>query len=399
MKPIYLDYNATTPIDPAVVEELLPYLTQEFGNPSSNHPYGKKAKQAVGLARARLAELLGADPGEIVFTSCGTESNNQALIGAALANRDRGKHIITTTIEHPAILNPLHWLEEQGFSVTYLPVDGTGLLTPETVRMAITGETILISVMHANNEVGTIQALAEIGAIAREKGILFHTDAAQSVGKIPTRVDDLRVDLLTVAGHKLYAPKGVGALYIRRGTKINSYLYGAGHEGGRRAGTENVPYIVALGKAAELAAERLPIEGKRLLGLRERFMERLIDLVGDVDLNGHPTERLPNTLNVSFRGVAGADLLAGTPEIAASTGSACHDGSGELSGVLKAMGTSREQGFGAIRFSLGRLTTAEEIDRAADVVAVKVRELRAIRGGISYGLERTGLSALASCAG
>lgn len=399
MQPIYLDYNATTPIDPAVVEELLPYLTDEFGNPSSNHPFGKMAKQAVEQARTRVAALLGSAPEEIIFTGCGTESNNQALIGTALANSDRGKHLITTTIEHPAVLNPLHWLEGQGFTVTYLPVDGTGLLAPETVRRAITGETILISVMHANNEVGTIQPLAEIGAIAREKGILFHSDAAQSVGKIPTWVDDLRVDLLTVAGHKLYAPKGIGALYIRRGTKINSYLYGAGHEGGRRAGTENVPYIVALGKAAELTAERLQIEGQRVLGLRERFLAGLIDLAGDVDLNGHPTERLPNTLNVSFRGVAGAELLARTPEIAASTGSACHDGNGELSGVLRAMGTPREQGFGAIRFSLGRHTTAEEIDRAADVVAAKVRELRAIRGGISHNLERTGLSALASCAG
>jgi cysteine desulfurase len=389
MQPIYLDYNATTPIDPAVVEELLPYLTEEFGNPSSSHPYGKKAKQAVELARTRVAALLGAEPEEIVFTGCGTESNNQALIGTALANRDRGKHIITTAIEHPAVLNPLHWLEGQGFTVTYLPVDGTGLLAPETVRRAITGETILISVMHANNEVGTIQPLAEIGAIAREQGILFHTDAAQSVGKIPTLVDDLRVDLLTVAGHKLYAPKGIGALFIRRGTKINSYLYGAGHEGGRRAGTENVPSIVALGKAAELAAERLPIEGKRLLGLRERFLAGLIDLAGDVELNGHPSERLPNTLNVSFRGVVGADLLARTPEVAASTGSACHDGSGELSGVLQAMGTPREQGFGAIRFSLGRHTTAQEIDRAAELIAVKVRELRAIRCGVSHNHERT----------
>jgi cysteine desulfurase len=399
MQPIYFDYNATTPIDPAVVEELIPFLTEEFGNPSSNHPYGKKAKQAVELARTRVAALLGSAPEEIIFTGCGTESNNQALIGTALANSEQGKHIITTTIEHPAVLNPLHWLEGQGFTVTYLPVDGTGLLAPETVRRAITGETILISVMHANNEVGTIQPLAEIGAIARDKGILFHSDAAQSVGKIPTWVDDLRVDLLTVAGHKLYAPKGIGALYIRRGTKINSYLYGAGHEGGRRAGTENVPYIVALGKAAELAAERMQIEGQRVRGLRERFLAGLIDLAGDVDLNGHPTERLPNTLNVSFRGVVGADLLARTPEIAASTGSACHDGSGELSGVLRAMGTPREQGFGAVRFSLGRLTTAEEIDRAAEVVAVKVRELRAIRGGISHNHERTGLSALASCAG
>jgi cysteine desulfurase len=247
------------------------------------------------------------------------------------------------------------------------------------VRRAITGETILISVMHANNEVGTIQPLAEIGAIARERGVIFHTDAAQSVGKIPTRVDDLRVDLLTVAGHKLYAPKGVGALFIRRGTKINSCLHGAGQEGGRRAGTENVPYIAALGKAAELAAQRLAADGARILSLREHFHNRLRELVDGVMLNGHPTERLPNTLNVSFHGVVGADLLARTPEIAASTGSACHVGSAELSGVLKAMEISPEQGFAAVRFSLGRLTTVKEIDRAAEVLATKIGELRAVR--------------------
>ena len=379
MQPIYLDYNATTPTDPAVVEELLPYLAEMFGNPSSSHPYGKKAREAVELARTRVAFLLGCDSAQVIFTSGGTESNNQALIGAAFANRDRGKHIISTTIEHPAVLNPVHWLEGQGFSATYLPVDGAGRIDPQTVRRAITGETILISVMHANNEVGTIQPLAEIGAIAREKGIVFHTDAAQSVGKIPTRVDDLRVDLLTVAGHKLYAPKGIGALFIRSGIKINTYLHGAGQEGGRRAGTENVPYIAALGKAAELAAQRLASDGASILRLREHFYNRLSELADGVMLNGHPTERLPNTLNVSFAGVIGADLLAQTPEIAASTGSACHEGSGELSGVLKAMGTSREQGFGAVRLSLGRLTTVEQIERAAEVLAAKIRELRAAR--------------------
>jgi cysteine desulfurase len=399
MDPIYLDYNATTPIDPAVVDEMLPYLREGFGNPSSNHPYGRRAKEAIELARRRVATLLGADPAEIIFTSGGTEANNQALIGVALANRDHGRHIITTAIEHPAVLNPLHWLEGQGFTVTYLPVDGTGRVDPEAVRQAITPETILISIMHANNEVGTIQPLAQIGAIAHEQCILLHTDAAQSVGKIPTRVDELDVDLLTVAGHKFYAPKGVGALYVRRGVKIDPYLHGAGHEGGRRAGTENVPYIVALGKAAELAGERLAREGERVVGLRETFHARLRELVDGVELNGHPTDRLPNTLNVSFRGVVGGDLLARIPEIAASTGSACHDGSGELSGVLKAMGIPREQGFGAVRFSLGRLTTAAELEQAATLVATKVREIRAIRGGVSHNHVQTGLSALASCAG
>lgn len=374
--PIYLDYNATTPIDPDVVEELLPFLREGFGNPSSNHPYGKKAKQAVELARARVAGLLGCDPEEVIFTSGGTESNNQALIGTALANREGGRHIITSSVEHPAVMNPLHWLEKQGYTVTFLPVDWTGRVDPEAVRRAITGETILISVMHANNEVGTIQPLAEIGAIAREHGVIFHTDAAQSVGKVPTRVDELRVDLLTVAGHKLYAPKGIGALYIRRGVRIDSYLHGAGHEGGRRAGTENVPYIVALGKAAELAAGRLEVEGKRICGLRDRFHRLLEEKAGDVVLNGHPTERLPNTLNVSFDGVVGADLLSRTHEIAASTGSACHDGKGELSGVLKAMGVAKAQGFGAVRFSLGRSTSGEEIERAVEFVAQRVTEIR-----------------------
>ena len=379
MQPIYLDYNATTPTDPAAAEELIPYLTEVFGNPSSSHPYGKKAREAVDLARTRVAALLGCDSAQVVFTSGGTESNNQALIGAAFANSNRGKHIISTTIEHPAVVNPLQWLEGQGFRVTFLPVDGAGRLDPRAVLRAITGETILISVMHANNEVGTIQPLAEIGAITREKGIVFHADAAQSVGKIPTRVDDLRVDLLTVAGHKLYAPKGIGALFIRSGIKINTYLHGAGQEGGRRAGTENVPYIAALGKAAELATERLTAEGARILSLREHLHNRLGELADGVILNGHPTERLPNTLNVSFEGVVGADLLALTPQIAASTGAACHEGSCDLSGVLKAMGTSREQGFGAVRLSLGRLTTIEQIDRAAEILAAKIRELRGAR--------------------
>jgi cysteine desulfurase len=399
MDPIYLDYNATTPIDPLVVAELLPWLNEGFGNPSSSHPYGQRAKQAVDQARERLASLLGCLPAEIIFTGGGTEANNQALIGVALANSRSGRHIIASAVEHPAVLNPLHWLERQGFSVTILPVDSSGRVDPESVRQAITAETILISIMHANNEVGTIQPLAEISAIAREQGILLHTDAAQSLGKIPTRVDDLGVDLLTVAGHKLYAPKGVGALYVRSGVKINSYLHGAGHESGRRAGTENVPYIAALGKAAELAGQRLASEPPRIRELRDHFHARLQTLIDGVELNGHPTERLPNTLNVSFKGVVGADLLARAPEIAASTGSACHDGSGELSGVLKAMGTSREQGFGAVRFSLGRITTIEELDRAAEIVAARVKELRAIRGGVSHNLVQTGLSALASCAG
>lgn len=376
MDPIYLDYNATTPADPLVTREMLPFLEQTFGNPSSNHPYGKAAKDAVDLARRRVAKLLGCSPAEIIFTSGGTESNNHALIGFAFANRYRGNHIITTQIEHPAILEPLKWLERHGFEVTLLPVDGTGRVDPAAVRRALTEQTILVSVMHANNEVGTLQPLAEIGEIVKERGVTLHTDAAQSAGKIPTRVDELRVDLLTVAGHKLYAPKGIGALYVRSGIRLDRFLHGAEHELGRRAGTENVPYISALGKAAELAEERLAEEPARVRALRDRFHHLLEEHAGDVLLNGHPAERLPNTLNVSFEGVVGAELLARTPEIAASTGSACHDGTGELSGVLKAMGTPRARGFGAVRFSLGRLTTEEEIDRAAQVIAERVREIR-----------------------
>jgi cysteine desulfurase len=275
------------------------------------------------------------------------------------------------------VLNPLLWLDEQGFSVTILATDTYGLIDPAVVERAITPHTTLISVMHANNEVGTIQPLAEIGAIARKQGIAFHTDAAQSVGKIPTRVDELQVDLLTVAGHKFYAPKGVGALYVRKGTAIESYLYGAGHEAGRRAGTENVPYIVALGAAAELAQQRIAAGCAGTVVLRDRLQSRLQELIDGVELNGHPTDRLPNTLNVSFSGVVGAELLDQTPEIAASTGAACHGGISKLSGVLAAMGLSRERNLGAVRFSLGQWTTRDEVDRAAELVAAGVRKFRA----------------------
>lgn len=376
MKPIYLDYNATTPVDPQVVDELLPYLHDRFGNPSSSHEYGRQAKTAVETARARLAALLGADTSEIVFTSGGTEANNQALIAIAHANARRGKHIITTEIEHPAVINPLLRLEEQGFSVTILPVDTYGQLDPAAVERAITRETVLISVMHANNEVGTLQPLAEIGTIARNYGVIFHTDAAQSVGKILTRVDELKVDLLTVAGHKFYAPKGVGALYVRKGTTIEPYLLGAGHESGRRAGTENVPYIVALGKAAELAQQRIIAGNAETTVLRDHLLSRLHELIDGVELNGHPSERLPNTVNVSFAGLVGAELLNHIPEIAASTGAACHDGKSVLSGVLSAMGLSRERNLGAVRFSIGQWSTCDEIDQAAKLVADYVAKIR-----------------------
>lgn len=376
MQPIYLDYNATTPVAEEVFTIMVPYLRDNFGNPSSNHVLGRNNREAIVQARAQVAKLLGCSPEEIVFTSGGSESNNNAIKGVAWANRHKGNHIITSVIEHPAVINPCYYLEERGFQVTYLPVDQYGQVNPADVEAAITDQTILITIMHANNEVGTIQPISAIGGIARKKGIVFHTDAAQSVGKVPINVDELKVDLLTVAGHKFYGPKGVGALYIRKGTPIESFIHGAGHEGGRRAGTENVAYMAALGKASELANNSLEENMNQIVSLRDKFHTLITDNLEDVILNGHPAERLPNTLNLSFKGVFGATVLAEIPEIAASTGSACHDGSGELSGVLKAMGVDLAYGFGSIRFSLGKDTTEEDIKFAAELVINKVKEVR-----------------------
>jgi len=370
MHRIYLDYNATTPLDPNVLEAMLPYLREHYGNPSSGHWFGAQARTAVEQARGQVAALLGADPWEIVFTSGGSESDNWAIKGIAEANRDRGDHIITSQIEHPAVLSTCRYLEGQGLRVTYLPVDGYGQVDPDDVSRAITPRTILISIMHANNEVGTIQPIAAIGAIARERGIYFHTDAAQSVGKIPTEVDQLRVDLLTVAGHKLYAPKGIGALYVRRGTRIAPLIHGAGHEGGRRAGTENVAGIVGLGQACAIAAQTMAETGERLRALRDRLHRGLAARVGGLRLNGHPTQRLPNTLNLSFEGLDAHALLAALPEIAASTGSACHAGATEPSPVLTAMGLPTEIALGAVRFSLGKQNDQQEIDRVVELLAV-----------------------------
>ncbi|MHB9025397.1 MAG: cysteine desulfurase family protein [Armatimonadota bacterium] len=361
MPHIYLDYNASTPIAREVRMAMLPFLSEHYGNPSSQHWAGLPARVAVERARNQVANLLGSSPDEVVFTSGGTEANNYALKGAFFAPGRRGCHIITTQIEHPAILAPCRFLERLGAKVTYVGVDHTGLVDPEEIRRAITPETFLVSVMHANNEVGTLQPIAEIGRITREHGILFHTDAAQSVGKVATRVDDLGVDLLSVAGHKLYAPKGVGALYIRSGVELEPFMHGAGHEQGRRAGTENVLLDVGLGAAAELARDltRVP----QMQALRDRFWDELQAAFGDhVRLNGHPMLRLPNTLNVNFVGKVGADILARMPDVAASTGSACHAGAVELSPVLRAMGVVPEVGMGAIRFSLGRMTTWEDVD-------------------------------------
>lgn len=369
---IYLDFNASTPIAPEAVEAMRPFLTEHYGNPSSLHWAGAPAKGAVERARGQVAALLGAQPDEVVFTSGGTEANNHALQGAYFANRDRGDHVVTSAVEHPAVLKPLEFLQRLGAKVTVVGVDGQGRVDPEEVRRAITPRTILVSVMHANNEVGTVQPIAEIAAIAREAGALMHTDAAQSVGKVPARVDDLGVDLLSVAGHKLYAPKGVGALYIRRGTRLEPFMHGAGHESGRRAGTENVLLDVALGAACEVAGTWVGMSAVR--SLRDRFEVELQATFGSgLTVNGAGADRLPNTSSVNFVGRSGAEVLAGLPGVAASTGSACHAGSVELSGVLVAMRVSPKEGMGAVRFSLGRATTWEELE---DV-------LRLLRGALA----------------
>ncbi|MBU2583116.1 MAG: cysteine desulfurase [Alphaproteobacteria bacterium] len=367
MERIYLDYNASTPVAPEVVAAMRPFLDGGYGNPSSGHWAGTPAREAVEQARSQLADLLGCSSEEVVFTSGGSEANNHALKGVAFALKDKGNHIVTSAIEHPAILKPCEHLAKQGLVITSVPVDRYGQVDPEDIRRAITPRTILVSIMQANNEVGTVQPIADISRITREHGILLHTDAAQSVGKIPTRVDDLGVDLLSIAGHKLYAPKGVGALYIRRGTQIEPLIHGAGHEGGRRAGTESALLATALGAAAELAADLEPMT--RIRELRDDFWQQLDAALADrVVLNGHPTYRLPNTLNVSFVGQVGADILAALEGVAASTGSACHSGQIELSPVLRAMSVAPEVGMGAIRFSLGRGTTTSDIQSVAAAI-------------------------------
>lgn len=365
---IYLDYNASTPLDPRVAAAMRPFLEAGYGNPSSAHWAGTPARDVVEFARARVAALLGCAPDEVVFTSGGSEANNLALKGVFFARRERGDHIVTTAVEHPAILEPCHFLERLGARVTYLPVDRTGRVDPDDVRKALTPRTLLISVMHANNEVGTIQPIAEIGRIARERGVLLHTDAAQSIGKIPVDVGHLGVDLLSVVGHKFYAPKGVGALYVRRGVRLEPLVHGAGHEGGRRAGTESALLVAGLGQACELARDLAPLEETRRL--RDAFWGALRSHFGErVFLNGHPDDRLPNTLNVSFVGQVGAEILARLGGVAASTGAACHADRVELSPVLAAMGVPPEVGMGAIRFSLGRGTTADEVHAVVDRLA------------------------------
>lgn len=368
---IYLDYNASTPIDPRVASVMSDALYGAFGNPSSQHWAGAPAHSVVETARKQVADLLGCSLSEIVFTSGGSESNNLALKGLYFAQQRPGAHIITTQVEHPAIVEPCRFLERLGAEITWLPVDRYGRVNPEHLRTAIRPDTILISIMHANNEVGTIQPIGELAAIAKEHSIPFHTDAAQSVGKVATKVGELDVDLLSIAGHKLYAPEGIGALYVRDGIELEPLIHGASHERGRRAGTESALLAAALGKACELASDLSGMRGTR--ALRDRLWAALIEAFGDrVVLNGHPEERLPNTLNVSFIVQIGAEILESMPEVAASTGSACHSGRVELSPVLEAMRISPEVGAGAIRFSLGRETTAEEIDTVIERLIVQL---------------------------
>ncbi len=379
IKPIYLDYNATTPHDPEVIEAMRPFLETEFGNPSSSHWYGIKPKQAVETARRQVAGILNCRPTEVFFTSGGTESNNHAIRGVARRFREKGNHIITSNFEHPAVIEVCRYLEADGFETTYLPVSKDGLVDPADVERALCPTTILITVMHANNEVGTIQPIAEISRIAKKHGVAMHTDAAQSVGKIPTDVDQLGVDLLSVAGHKVYAPKGIGALYVRSPLEPEKFCFGAGQEMGRRAGTENVLEIVGLGKACEIAQQNLEKDMARMKFLRDRLHEGLLGRIFDIRLNGHLQHRLPNTLNISFKDLEANRILEDIGlEVAASAGAACHADSVEISHVLRAMKIPLEWAKGTLRFSVGRMTTEAEIDKTIRVVADAVNKLKAL---------------------
>lgn len=378
---IYLDHNASTPLHPSVRDVMRRFLDEAYGNPSSPHWAGRPAREAIERARAQVAELLGASPDEIVFTSGGSEANNHALKGVVFAAPERDAHVVVSSVEHPSVVAPCRFLAGRGAGLAVLPVDGTGLVDPERLRTAITPRTVLVSVMHANNEVGTIEPIEACARVAHEHGALFHTDAAQSVGKIPVRVRDLDVDLLSVAGHKLGAPKGIGALYVRRGVRLEPLIHGAGHEGGRRAGTESALLAVGLGEACRVAGSAFAaMESVR--ALRDRFWSRLRDRFGaEIVLNGHPDRRLPNTLNVSFVGRVGAEILAHLDGVAASTGSACHAGRIELSPVLAAMGVTPEVGMGAIRFSLGRETTDGEIASVVERLGAALAAAGASFGG------------------
>lgn len=375
---IYLDHNATTPVAPGARDAMMPFLEDQFGNPSSGYPLGRRAADAIEKARKQLASLIGAGPGEVVFTSGGTESNNMVLKGMVDLQNAGSYHMITSPIEHPAILNPALFLMEKGVEVTILSVDAYGRVDPDEVKRAISPRTVLISIMLANNETGTLQPLKEIARIAREKDqdIAVHTDAAQAVGKIPVDVRELGVDFLTIAGHKLYAPKGVGALFIRNGRTLPSLIHGAGQEGGRRAGTENVILAVGLGAASRIARERLDDDAASMSAMRNRLESLLFEALEELVLNGHRTERLPNTLNVSVPRIEGQRILDGLPSVMASTGAACHERSVRLSHVLSAMGVSREAGMGALRFSVGRLNTMEHMNESAGLIIQRIKEIK-----------------------
>lgn len=366
--PIYLDYNGTTPHDPEVVDAMRPFLESEFGNPSSSHWFGARPREAVAEARGQVASLLGCAPEEVFFTSGGTESNNHAIMGIARAMKTKGHHIITSVFEHPAVLEVCRYLEKEGFDTTYVPVDQEGLVHPADVTAAIRPDTILITIMHANNEVGTLQPMETIAAEARQRGIHVHTDAAQSIGKIPVNVQSLDVDLLSVAGHKVYAPKGIGALYVRKGVLPEKFCHGAGQEMGWRAGTENVLEIVGLGKACEIAARDLQVNQAHMLAIRDRLHAGLSVLGEDMRLNGHRENRLPNTLSLAFQGLDANRVLAEiAPHVAASPGAACHSDSVAVSHVLAAMQVPQEWARGTIRFSVGKMTTTAEIDQATEI--------------------------------
>lgn len=371
MEQIYLDYNATTPIAKEVAEAMQPYLFGYFGNPSSSHRFGVQAKMAVELARKQVADCLGAQSSEIIFTSGGTEANNHAIQGYCWQHKDKGKHIITSAIEHPAVLEVCHYLETQGFSLTILPVDEMGQVSPLDLETAIRDDTVLISIMHANNEVGTIQRIKELSSIAKKHQIAFHCDAAQSVGKIPVHVNDLGVDMLSVAGHKLYAPKGIGVLYVREGVELRNLMYGAGHERGKRPGTENVLEMVGLGKACAVAARDLEENQKKMQKLRDLLHQELMKAFGEENLrlNGHPEQRLPNTLNISIRNVEAHELLNRVNDrLAISAGSACHADQVSISAVLQAMGVPVDWARSALRISIGRETTTAEIHQAVTIL-------------------------------
>ena len=377
---VHLDHAATTPVDPAVVAAMLPYFTDNFGNPASLYEQGLIARIAVDLARDKVARLLGADPSEVLFTSGGSESDNHALRGAALANADRGNHVVTTAVEHHAVLETARFLGSRGCEVTILPVDGHGAVDPEEVRRAITPRTIIVSVMHANNEVGSIQPIAEIGRITREAGILFHTDAVQTFGHIPTAVDELGVDLLSISGHKLYGPKGIGALYIRRGTRLAKLLHGGGQESGRRAGTCNVPGIVGLGKAASIAASGMAEDAAHCRRLRDRIIAGVAGGISKTRLNGHPERRLPNNASFSFAGVEGESLLLllDRQGFSVSSGSACASSSVDPSHVLVAMGVPTPLAHGSLRTTVGRGTSEADVDRFLEALVSAVHGLRRI---------------------